>query len=176
MVGGGVDHRCRRPHRTSRTVEENEEAVPGGLHLSPAEALDLSTQRLVVLGQQQPPPGVTEPVERLRRPGQVGEDDGREDAIGDLLWRLREEPTAGPVNRYPRLVADDPGVVTGRYLESIATHDIQRGAVGHLDMQMPGHHVPDVVHLAALSTDDWLDMLRPTPAWLEYGPPDSQLS
>ena len=40
-------------------------------------------------------------------------------------------------------------------------------------MQMPGHHVPDVVHLAAFSADDRLDMLRPTPAWLEYGPPDS---
>jgi hypothetical protein len=125
MVGGRVDHRCRATHRSGRAVEENEEAVPGGVRLSPAETLDLSTHSLVVLGQQQPPPGVTDPVQRFRRPGQVCEDDGREDPIRDLLWRLREEPAAGPVNRNPRLVADDPRIVPRRYLESIATHNIQ---------------------------------------------------
>ena len=52
VVGGGVDHRRRPSHRTSRAVEENEKAIPGGLHLASAEAFDLSTYRLVVLGQQ----------------------------------------------------------------------------------------------------------------------------
>jgi hypothetical protein len=32
------------------------------------------------------------------------------------------------------------------------------------------------MHLAALGTDDWLDMLGPAPAWLEYGASDGQLS
>jgi hypothetical protein len=41
---------------------------------------------------------------------------------------------------------------------------------------MPGHHVANMVHLAALGTDDRLDMLGPTPAWLEHGASDSQLA
>ncbi|HEX6757502.1 MAG TPA: hypothetical protein VF086_03680 [Propionibacteriaceae bacterium] len=66
MGGGGVDHGRRPAHRTGRAVEENEEAVPRGLHLASAKALDLGAHRLVVLGQQQPPPGVAEPVQRFR--------------------------------------------------------------------------------------------------------------
>ena len=41
---------------------------------------------------------------------------------------------------------------------------------------MPGHDIADVVHLAALGTNDRLDVLRPAPAWLEDGPSYSQLS
>ena len=66
--------------------------------------------------------------------------------------------------------------MTGRDLEGIPTHDIHGGAVDHLDVQMPGYHVADVVHLAALCTDDRLDVLGPTPAWLEHGASDCQLS
>ncbi len=66
--------------------------------------------------------------------------------------------------------------MTGRDLEGIAAHDLQRSAVGHLDMQMPGHDIADVVHLAALGTNDRLDVLRPAPAWLEDGPSYGQLS
>jgi hypothetical protein len=41
---------------------------------------------------------------------------------------------------------------------------------------MPRHRVADVVLLAALGTDDRLDVLRPPPAWLEDGAPDGQLA
>src|SRR4029434_124291 len=41
---------------------------------------------------------------------------------------------------------------------------------------MPGHGVADVVLLAALGTDDRLDVLRPPPAWREDGAPDGQLA
>jgi hypothetical protein len=41
---------------------------------------------------------------------------------------------------------------------------------------MPGHRVADVVLLAALGTNDRLDVLRPPPAWLEDGTPDGQLA
>ncbi|HEX6757503.1 MAG TPA: hypothetical protein VF086_03685 [Propionibacteriaceae bacterium] len=61
-------------------------------------------------------------------------------------------------------------------LEGVAAYDVKRGAVGHLDVQVPGHHVAEVVHLAALGTDDRLDMLRPAPARLEHGAPDGHLS
>jgi hypothetical protein len=41
---------------------------------------------------------------------------------------------------------------------------------------MPGQDVAKVVHLAALGTDDRLDVIRPAPAWLEYCPPYGELS
>jgi hypothetical protein len=66
--------------------------------------------------------------------------------------------------------------VTRRDLEGITTHHLQRGAISHLDVQMPGQDVAEVVHLAALGTDDRLDMVRPAPAWLEYRPSYGQLS
>jgi hypothetical protein len=55
---GGIDHGRRPAHGAGRAVEEDEEAVPGGLRLASAKALDLGAYRLVVLGQQQPPSGV----------------------------------------------------------------------------------------------------------------------
>jgi hypothetical protein len=41
---------------------------------------------------------------------------------------------------------------------------------------MPRHRVADVVLLAALGSDDRLDVLRPPPAWLEDSAPDGQLA
>jgi hypothetical protein len=136
----------------------------------------ISVRTPVVLGQQQPPTGVTEFGQHLGGTGQVGEDQGREDAVGDLIRRLREKPATSPVNGDPRLIPDDPRVVTGRDLEGIPAHDLQRSAVGHFDVQMPGHDVADVVHLAALGANYRLDVLGPAPAWLEYGPSYGQLS
>jgi len=66
--------------------------------------------------------------------------------------------------------------VTGRNLEGITAYDLQRGAFNHLDMEMPGHGVADVVLLAALAANDRLDVLRPPPAWLEDGAPYGQLT
>jgi hypothetical protein len=66
--------------------------------------------------------------------------------------------------------------VTGRDLEGIAAHDVHGGAVGHLDAQTPRYHVADVVNLAAFGANDRLDVLGPTPAWLEHGASDGQLS
>ena len=51
VVGSGVDHGRGPTHRSGRTVEENEEAVTGGLRLPSAKALDFGTHRLVVLGK-----------------------------------------------------------------------------------------------------------------------------
>ena len=134
VVGGGIDHGRGPPHRSSRGVEENEEAVAGGLRLTSAKALDFGTHRLVVLGKQQPPPSVAEPRQHLCRTAQVREDQGRKDAVRDLTRRLRKEPAASPVDRDPRLIPDDPRVVPRRDLEGIAAHHIQRRAVGHFDV------------------------------------------
>jgi len=48
-----------------RTVEEDEEAVSGGLCLASAEALDLGAHSLIVFGEQQAPLGVADAVQRL---------------------------------------------------------------------------------------------------------------
>ena len=55
------------PHRTGWAVE-GRRSRPRGLHLASAKR-SISVHRLVVLGQQQPPPGVAEPVQHFCRPG-----------------------------------------------------------------------------------------------------------
>jgi hypothetical protein len=70
MGSGSVDHRRRATHRTRWAVEQDEEAISGGLRLASTEAPDLGAYSLIVFREQQPPVGVAEPVQRLGRPGQ----------------------------------------------------------------------------------------------------------
>src|SRR4029078_5358754 len=54
------------------------------------------------------------------------------------------------VDRDPRLVADDPSVVTRRGIEDIPGRDLERDAIAHLDAKPAAECHTDVVELATL--------------------------
>lgn len=91
--------------------------------------------------------------------------------MGDLVKSRRPAQSTETHGSSPMTQASWPG----RDLEGIAAHHLQRGAVGHLHVQMPRHHIAEVVDLAALGTNNRLDMLGPAPAWLEDRASDGQL-
>ena len=69
-------------NRTRRPVEEREEAVAGGVDLLAAEAIELGSDRRIVPSEELRPRCVTELRRPLGRADEIGEEDGREDAVG----------------------------------------------------------------------------------------------
>src|SRR2546425_7154610 len=63
------------------TVEGGEEAVPGRVHLAAAEAYKLAAHELVVALEELAPGAVSQLGRPLARADDVGEEDGREDAV-----------------------------------------------------------------------------------------------
>lgn len=66
-------------------------------------------------------------------------------AVKELV--LRVVGRAEEMQRYVRLVADHPGVVTRRDVEQIARREFVLGPVAHLHRAAPGHDEPDVLDL-----------------------------
>src|SRR4029453_8282529 len=77
-----VDDRAGTADRARRSVERGEEAVTGGVELLPAEPHELSPHQRVVLGEQVAPTAVAELDQFRRRADDVGEENGREHAVG----------------------------------------------------------------------------------------------
>ena len=77
-----VDDARAAADRARRSVEGREEPIAEGLDLPPAKARDLLAQQAVVLIEQLAPAAVAELSGPLGRADDVGEQDGREDAVG----------------------------------------------------------------------------------------------
>ena len=71
-----------------------------------------------------------------------------------------------------RLVADDPGIVTGSDPVNLARRDLTFASVLVSHVQTARDDVADVLDLAAGGLDDRLDALRPAPAGLKGVPAD----
>src|SRR5919197_291292 len=112
---GGPD--CPR-----RSVECCEEAVPRGVDLLPPETVELDTNGLVVRLEQLAPAPVAELHRALRRADDVGEEDGREDAVG--LGR-RPRPGQELLDLVHDLVGVDPrDVVVPGQLDEACARDV----------------------------------------------------
>jgi hypothetical protein len=91
--------RPRTRHRTRGAVETAEEAVARGVDLLPAEAREVSPHILVVAGEQVSPCPVAERGCSLRGADEVGQQNRREDGVGDPIGLLT-------FNECPRLTGD----------------------------------------------------------------------
>ena len=87
--------------------------------------------------QQLAPGGVTDSLERRGRVDDVGEEDRGKGPLARPIGRDPDDPRAGPLDSDPRLVADHPCVVAGRYLVDGVRRDVDRIAVVGLDPQPP---------------------------------------
>src|SRR6266540_3282288 len=86
--------------------------------------------------------------------------------------RLRVLGATGEIDCHIGLVADHPTVVARRDPDHVARSNVELLTIVHLDVQPAGDAVAEVVYLAAVTADDRLYALRPTPARLEGGPHD----
>src|SRR5207249_10075882 len=77
-----LDDRLRAPDRACRSVERGEESVTGRVALIAAEPRQLAAHYGVVPGQQVAPCAITELIRTRRRPDDVGEEHGCQDAVG----------------------------------------------------------------------------------------------
>ena len=83
---------------------------------------------------------------------------------------------ARELDRVPRLVADDPGVVARRDLIGVAGHDVHLGPVVHLDVQRGRRsRTRRGGSGTSRSADERLDVMRPAPARLADEAADGRL-
>src|SRR5437764_1963747 len=73
---------------------------------------------------------------------------------------------ADDVQRYVRLVADDPTVMSGWHIEEIPCPHHHLAAVIHLRDRLAAQHEPDVLDLARALSGPRPHVLGPLPAWL----------
>ncbi len=76
----------------------------------------------------------------------------------------------GKVDQHTALIADDPGVVTGRHIECITGAVLDFGTVVHLHHHTPFKDIAGVRGLARGRSSDRLNVFRPTPSRFEYTP------
>ena len=100
-----------------------------------------------------------------------------------LVERERPEPLGRPTpapdlalgvvrcalefDEHGRFIAHHPSVVAGCDPVDVARLRLALRAVAVCDVQPAGHHVANVLNLAAFRAHDGLDALRPAPAGLE---------
>ena len=77
-----------------------------------------------------------------------------------------------PVDDHDGLVPDDPRVMPARERRDVARLGRELRAVVHADREAAGHVVLEVRRLAALRPGDRLQIVGPTPPWLEHEPAD----
>jgi hypothetical protein len=111
-----------------------EKPVADRADLDAAMPLQHRPDRDIVVREQVAPGAVAHTSDQLRGPDDVHEQDRREVAIKDLLYRRAEVAPPDRVDRRPRLVADDPGVVTRRDLECIKRLDDEARPIVELDL------------------------------------------
>ena len=109
-------------------IERGQEPVTSGRHLTTAEAVELPSHALVVLRQQLAPCVIADPLRDGRRAHDVREDQRRHDPLAAPRHRPGEGAHAGPIDRDPGLVADNPGVVAGGDLVDV---------VGRISISVP---------------------------------------
>ena len=94
-------------------VERREEAVTGGVDLAAAVALELAADDRVVAVEQVAPGAVAERDCAVGRPDDVGEDDGREHAVGLGSWTDAGEELLDLVGQPIDVAAGDRMLVAG---------------------------------------------------------------
>ena len=119
-------------------VELGEHAVAGGLYESSPMPIDRRRGLAVVLADEVAPARGAELARTAGRIDDIGEDHRRKDPFIPGVTLSAEGPHRLEVDRNPRLVSDDPGIVAGRDLEDVTRTQLEFGAVGHLGAQSSG--------------------------------------
>ena len=118
--------------------------------------VDLTFGQLVVAPDDIAPGGRAASDGLCGRVHDVGEQDREQHApaAGGLGTRVRAHGLE--VDRDPGLVADHPGIVSGRDLEDVAGPNLELGPVAHLGSEPAAEGHPDVMKLARLGPGDRL--------------------
>src|SRR5581483_4818707 len=142
-----LNDRTRAADRPRRPVEGGEEAVPGRVQLTAAEAGELAAYELVVAREQLPPGAIAERGRTLAGRDDIREQDGRQDAValallpGALLPELGQEPLHLGVNGVrppPEVEMADTG-----HLDEERSGDALRHVPGRLELD---HRIVRPVH------------------------------
>ena len=118
-----IPNRRRAADRPGRTVERRQEPVARGVDLVSAEPRELLTHDPVVVSQQRSPTLVAELGGQLRRTDDVGEQHGRQHAVGVRLARLAGEK---------RLDLGEQEVAVSRPVGMAVTFQLDVGRAGHV--------------------------------------------
>ena len=165
------------PHRTARVDPSNTARNPSPVVVisRPRKMIEVVAQESVVGRQHVAPCGVPDPFQRRRRIHDVGEENGREDALARPFRRDAERPGTRPLQGHPRVVTHDPRVVTRWDLVDRVRQDVELvPVVGH-DMHHPGDRVAEVVELAGRRSRHRRHVRRPSPARHVRGAPHDGL-
>jgi hypothetical protein len=102
LLGVPTD-RCRTPHGSCRSVEEGKEAVTRRVDFHATEPVQLDPHSLVVRGQQLFPGRISQPDGHLRGVDDVGDEQGRDEALARLGRSLAMSSGYGDQVRHPAL-------------------------------------------------------------------------
>ena len=125
-----------------------------------------------MLREEVTPGSIADPCGGRRGVHDVGEQDGREDALAAAGHGSGEGAHARPVEGDPGIVADDPGIVAWWDLVGLVGTDVEARTIFELDVGMALERVALVVVLTQPRSGDQADALRPSPARLEDLPAD----
>jgi len=95
---------------------------------------------------------------------------------GTILCRLGVLCRPGKIDQHAALIANDPGVVTGRHIECITRAIFDFGTVIHLHEHAPFKDIAGMRRLARRRSNDGLDMLRPTPSGFKDAPANCMIT
>src|ERR1700730_16754775 len=80
------------------------------------------------------------------------------------------------VDQHAALVANHPGVVTGRHIECITRAILELGTVVHFHEHASFKDIAGVCRLARWRSNDGLDVFRPTPSGFEDTPANGTIT
>ena len=112
-----------------------------------------------MLGNEVAPAGVSQADGHPRGVDDVRADDGGQDPVAATYERATERAHPCEVVDDARLVAKNPGIVTGLDLEDHSRADLHLEPVGREEPQPAGHHDAEVVVLARVRQRDRLDVI-----------------
>jgi len=161
-----VAHRVSASDGAGGASERRQEAIPRGVHLPPAEAIELRADEAVVFGEHLLPGGVSEPRRGEGRVDDVGHEEGRDEPL--VLARHGERAdVAEHVHDDHRLIPNDSHVMPKRDVHDVAGPELDGLATVHLDVEAPLQHQLKMVDLARGGSLDRLQGRRPAKARLE---------
>ena len=138
------------------------------MDLAPPVSVKLDLHPLLMLTKQVPPCGIPDPFEGGCGLDDVGEEQRHQDSLSRPRHGARIGSRTSEVERHPRIVTHNPGVVTGWDLVHHVGTDFELASIGQLHLEPAGERDAQVVVGAAVRPDRGLDINRPAPAGLHH--------
>ncbi len=164
---------CGAAQARDGAVERGKEPVTGGVDLGPVESRELAADDSVVIGEHLLPCLVADAAGGARRVDDIGHDERGDDPLV-LTPQADLVDVARNVEDDSRLVADHPGIVSGRDIGHIVRDQLDLLAIVHPHGEAAGEEDLEVVHGARHRPHLRADVRGPPPARLQDAATDGE--